>query len=585
MKTNRKFLSVLIFGLLFSFLYLYPLLFSSGQLGIQDWNQNFAWNEFTRVSILKYGQFPLWNPYRCGGLPQFGNPEIGVISLQTIFVLLFGTLLGIKISIYVYIFLAFIGFFLYSRQYMSRVSALFAAIIYAFSGITASFLSTGMVVFISFAFIPYTLYFFEKGMNNWKHLIYSSFIFAFCFYNGHHIALLLGIYIVVYSLLLCIFDKSFKSLKRLVIFIMIVLVLILPRLILSTEFMKMNKLQSLDRSGYTVSHVLYSLLSPVQDLYHDKGVARYSWKVDETALYIGIPAFIFFLYSFFSKKWPREKKIVIGIFIIVLVFMFGYQSFVPLYPLLKKIPILESFRVAQRFRFLIIVPLALCIGYGYERLRNYISLNGRRIVTVIALLIIGGDLIYFAYSNYFFTTLIYQMPPLHKLKEFAQVRTARYLAQVSEKQFPNEYRTSDIFSMWSVEYPAILENKGIINCSDTVIDPQVAIGYDMPVYRGEWHMLNSSGVVYLKKWTPQTVKLEIQLKHNIDNDYLIFNQNYYPGWYAQINNGELQKVQSVGGRIAVQLQPNSKEVIFKYLPFKDLHERINQILTLFFTGR
>ena len=71
--------------------------------------------ESFRVSVIKYGQFPSWNPWMSGGIPLYTNPQFGLISIQSIFVILFGTIVGLKLGYVAYAFLGYIGFYLLLR--------------------------------------------------------------------------------------------------------------------------------------------------------------------------------------------------------------------------------------------------------------------------------------------------------------------------------------------------------------------------------------------------------------------------------------------------------------------------------------
>ena len=61
-------------SILVCLLYYFPILHSGNNLWIQDWDQNFAWTEASRVSLLDFHQFPMWNPYKYGGTVQVANP-------------------------------------------------------------------------------------------------------------------------------------------------------------------------------------------------------------------------------------------------------------------------------------------------------------------------------------------------------------------------------------------------------------------------------------------------------------------------------------------------------------------------------
>lgn len=577
MKSARSYFTIGILGLIFAFLYFYPILFSKGEFGIQDWDQNFAWNEFTRVSILKYNQFPQWNPYRCGGLPHFGNPEIGVVSLQTLLVLALGTVMGIKASIVLYTSIGFFGFYLYAKQKLTPAASIIAALLYAFSGITSSFLSAGMVVFTVFAFVPYVILFYEKGMTSWKHLLVSSLLFALSFYNGYHIPLLLGVYIICYTLVMCVSSKSLQPITRLVIFGMTTTALILPKLILAVELMQASPVKPIDHSGYSLSQLIDVLINPFQDLYHDKGIPRYSWRADEASLYIGIPAAVFFILSFFRKKWDKPMIMTVALLSLLLLFAFGYQSFIPLYPLMRELPVLDSFRVAQRFRFMLIVPLSLMIGYGFELVLQKIPRRMRVIMIVCTISLIGADLLYFAHSNYFSKTLVYDVKVPPPQKQFSQVRIARYESKVVAGALPQEYAETHAFSMWSFEYPTQLENKGVINCSDTVMSVKRAAGQDKKGYRGEWYLRDASGDLKVVKWTPQEIELKVRMTRGL-TDKVVINQNFYPGWYVAVDDGAAKVPDEWNKLLSVPVERNTRKIIFRYEPYRNIGQRMLEIL-------
>lgn len=577
MKSVKPYLAIGLFGLLFSFLYFFPIIFSKGGFGIQDWDQNFAWNEFTRVSIIKYNQFPQWNPFRCGGLPHFGNPEIGVISLQTILVLLLGTVLGIKASIVLYVSIGFFGFYLYAKQKLGISASILAALVYTFSGITSSFLSTGMVVFIVFAFVPYIILFYEKGMTSWRSLLFASFLFALSFYNGYHISLLLGIYILCYSIIMSLAKRSLQPIIRFMLFATASTTFMIPKLILAVELMRASPIKPIDHSGYSFAQLVNVLINPFQDLYHDTGIPRYSWMADESSLYIGIPALFLFIFSFFRKNWKKTEIITLVLLLFLLLFAFGYQSFIPLYPLIRKLPVLDSFRVAQRFRFMLIIPLSLMVGYGLQYLAHKMPEKERKISTFCVIGLISIDLLYFAHSNYFSKTLIYDVKVPPPQKEFSQVRMAHYESHLVAGSIPKEYAETHAFSMWSFEYPTQLENKGVINCSDTVMSLKRAAGKDKKGYIGEWHLQNKGGDLKVVRWTPQEIELKVHLT-KVLSDIVVVNQNYYPGWYAYVDNVGPMVPHEWNNLLSIPIKEHTKKIIFRYEPYRDIDKRILKII-------
>src|SRR6185295_931143 len=60
------------------------------------WDARYFWLmiEVDPASILQHGQFPLWDPYHCGGSPHFANPQSSTLSPLTPLLLLLGTPIG-----------------------------------------------------------------------------------------------------------------------------------------------------------------------------------------------------------------------------------------------------------------------------------------------------------------------------------------------------------------------------------------------------------------------------------------------------------------------------------------------------------
>lgn len=71
--------------------------------GGRDWQVTFLpMFEAIRRTILEYGQFPWWNPWVAGGVPLFGDAQAPVLSLETLFALPLGPVLGSKFALLAY---------------------------------------------------------------------------------------------------------------------------------------------------------------------------------------------------------------------------------------------------------------------------------------------------------------------------------------------------------------------------------------------------------------------------------------------------------------------------------------------------
>lgn len=74
-----------------------------------DWDLRLSWSQAVRATVLRYHQFPLWNPYRCGGAPLLGEPESDIFSLYAPFLFVFGPATGYLIVFFFYMLLGIYG--------------------------------------------------------------------------------------------------------------------------------------------------------------------------------------------------------------------------------------------------------------------------------------------------------------------------------------------------------------------------------------------------------------------------------------------------------------------------------------------
>jgi hypothetical protein len=566
---------IIVISMLLGFLFLFPILLSGNNLGIQDWDQEFAWTELNRISLVQYHQFPLWDPYKCGGTPQFGNPQIPVISFQTLFALLFGTVRGIKLGIYFHAVIGFIGFYLLAKQFkLSDLASLIAAALFSYSGITGSFLATGMVVFTSLAYTPYILYFFSKSLENLRWAILAGIFFAFSFYFGYQIPLLLGMFLCVYCLFVSVFTREMTALKALTIIMITAGFLMLPKLLLSIELLRVYPRLLNDESGYSVRNFFYFLLSQKQNLFNQMDIKDYSYAIDENSIYVGYLSFILFLLFFIRNKEGVKKylPLVLTLFIFFWL-MLGNTIFPSLYSTIRHLPVLSSFRVAQRFRFDFIIPFSLLAGLGLDNLRRLFQASKySRLISILCFLMISIDLCIFSSRNFLSKTLIIENPEttLSSETNFIQTRTTRFDYEVEKTiQLPPEFMTSNIFIPWSDEYLKIIQNKGEVECYDPIPIRAFSRGVEDPGYLGEFHVVGSDTAEGIANsyWSPNKLEYTV-LDPDIGIDgTLIINQNFYPGWVVQKNNEGCLKAIDKDGLLATRISRLDEIITLQFNPF------------------
>lgn len=152
-------------------IYCLPFILTGNRLAAGDADYLMQAQEASRIAILKYGQFPWWNPWVSGGVPLFANPQFGLYSIPSFFTLIFGSILGYKLALVFYFIMGFWGVYLLFNKAFStpRQTALLLGYIWTFSSFFSSRIG-GHYTFFTIQFFPIILLIFLKHKDikaNW----------------------------------------------------------------------------------------------------------------------------------------------------------------------------------------------------------------------------------------------------------------------------------------------------------------------------------------------------------------------------------------------------------------------------------
>lgn len=156
--------------------------------------------EAFRISVIEYGQFPAWNPWLSGGVPLWQNPQFGLISLQSLLVLPFGSIEGMKITYIIYALIGFWGMYVLSRVTFkaTRLRSALLSFIWVFSGFFAGHGITHFT-FTSFFFLPWIIYFIiERDRIKYAWLGLGGFMAAIALSSVHYATLFTPLVIAAY---------------------------------------------------------------------------------------------------------------------------------------------------------------------------------------------------------------------------------------------------------------------------------------------------------------------------------------------------------------------------------------------------
>jgi len=367
--------------------------------------------------------------------------------------------------------------------------------------------------------------------------------------------------------------RTFAPLKALLVMVGSATLLILPKLILSYQLLRDFPRVMNDDSGFSLQNFFYFLLSQKQNLFNQMNVSGYKFEIDENSVYVGILSFAFFLlYFVLNKKGIKENLALLITMLVVFWLMLGNVIQPSVYALLKHLPVFSSFRVAQRFRFDFIIPFAILAGLGLDNARRLVNKQKLAwILPILCILIIFIDLTIFSSSNFLSKTLIIGNPESTLSRGIAFSQTALRSPDFEVQRtisLPNELLDAKFFLPRSYEYLKIKQNKGVLDCYDSITTSTAAVGVEDQQYRGEFYLLSPVQDVQVENtfWSPNQLVYKITNPQKAINDTLVINQNYYPGWIVRTGPFSCEKTIKQRGLLATRLNSSAGTITLEFNP-------------------
>ena len=157
---GRRDAAIVLFGLVVVTIWAAPVIFTSGQTGVYDWDTGMQGFEALRISILKYHQWPGVNPWIGGGQPLISNPGLSILSLEGLSVLIFGTAWGLRLGLLFYMFIGFLGAWALSGMFWRERLLRLAFALYVTANAAAAYhVAVGHLVFQNIWCMPWLFYY------------------------------------------------------------------------------------------------------------------------------------------------------------------------------------------------------------------------------------------------------------------------------------------------------------------------------------------------------------------------------------------------------------------------------------------
>jgi hypothetical protein len=492
-----------------------------------------------RESVLRWHQFPLWDPYYCGGMYVLGTPQSRFVSPTFLLTLLFGEARAESLAIFAMIVVGLEGTFRCARSRKATAfGAMLAAPAFALSGLFAASSSLGWVGFFGFELLPWIALGVRRALTGERMgVVTLAGAMAFCVGFA-------GTYAAPMAALWCAFEvveravvrrrvpkRLFAELGVATAGTMLALGLCAVRLLPIAETLSSARRIIGGAPGNTWADLALRLFWPT------------GGDNERGTFYVGalvLPAVLLGL-----ARWPRSAgPIVAGVLSAWLAA--GYRVHPSLFAALRELPLYATLRYPERFLAPFALALALLSAQGISlaqalartprALRTPRQATMARVALALTAVTIGCN--------------VGPLASQHWARDLGRNLSAPPIADP-----PLPFRQAR-GNRWALDhYPPM--HRGSLSCWDAYPVPE------SPLLRGdllaeEYLRDPAAGAVVRRSWSPNAIDLLVRLARPAT---VVINQNWHPGW--QTNVGE---VKSDRGLLTVSLPAGDHLLSLRFAP-------------------
>jgi hypothetical protein len=516
-------------------------------IGEDDW-QFFAqmW-EAARVAIQRFGEWPLWNPYQCGGITLWGNPQSPAFSPLFLPALALGTALALKARLLLLCWLGLAGMHrLATRVYGLRtLPALLAAVAWVCSGFFSWHTHVGHVPFQTFWLFPWVLYFARRAEADLRYCAAAAAAIFFMVIDGATYPLpYLGLFLACDTLFRLPAVAARTRLRRLVALAWtgaLALTMSALRIVPTLITLRRMPRNLSDTDSISLSDALLILTARKHEWRFDPH--QYTWH--EYGCFIGWTVLALGSLGFMLALRKRPSLAASAVFFL-LCMLGNVAPFFP-WPLLKKLPVLESLRIPSRFvvlfTFYVSLLAALALDWIQAQLERFVPAQGavpralRAGLVPLILLAVGMDI----FSVNLATNELWTGGDLPR----APPEGRYYL--IASMGHVNNFRP--------IQGRLPQEERGSAQCYEALTWP-VPDG----LWTGDVPQVRISGAGQVLDWghTANTMWADLDLP---EQARVVFNQTFAPGWRSSRAH-----IVDDAGRSAVDAPPGRYRLRLEYRP-------------------
>jgi hypothetical protein len=155
--------------------------------------------EAARISVSRYHELPLWNPFECGGMALWDNPQGVAAAPEVWLTLLIGTTRTIEVWYFLHTAAGILSMWALARLElrMSSAASLVAAASWALAGVHSVHITGGGVAWVQYLYFPMALFLWRRAEESVWAAVGLGLVAALIMYEGgayplSYLAVLLG---------------------------------------------------------------------------------------------------------------------------------------------------------------------------------------------------------------------------------------------------------------------------------------------------------------------------------------------------------------------------------------------------------
>jgi hypothetical protein len=517
--------------MVFGALYSYPLLVWLTQPTLQDdWDFNSELDWVAYHTVAHFHQFPLWNPYKCGGMGMLANPQARFLSPFFLLHVLLGPSVGSHLEVVLSLAVMWAGCYALARVLWLRpLAAVAAATVFGTSSWFPMHIGEGQLVMLPFAYLPWvlTMLALAAEYRTWRAVAIAALLFAISIGQGGTTVLVYSAPLIgIFAFALALKHRSAWPLAHLLVAALLGAGIAAVKIVPAFELVRAHPRAPWGAMaiGWQEFPKIFLWRSQIHICETDRFFIEFSNYISPIFIAIALSAIV---------VSPRRAFPWILMAALLAFAIRGDDGEVPIWRWLHRLPMGEMLRFSSRVE----IPFTFCIGmiaaFAVDgAVRRFGSYGA-----AIAAILIGAGAI---------DSLIVGTPYLwHSFDRADQF--------YESKPFFRQVFTIIVFDQTAVAK----RNMGMVACYEYTDWPTKALGYNQKGYRGEQYM-DGSGNVRPLEWSPNRLSFAVDAPAV---SKMIINQNYDAGWKLTRGKGE---VVNADGLLAVKVPAMSQNVTLLY---------------------